>query len=78
MLAETAFITKIIKQPPMKQPTSAADIKFSSTQRNRPLVFVIIELLNLAAYIVSNFVVGLLRFLEYFAKQGDCSPCLVD
>lgn len=28
MLAETAFITKIIKRPPMKQPTSAADIKF--------------------------------------------------
>lgn len=29
MFAETALITKIIKHPPMKQPTSAADIKFS-------------------------------------------------
>ena len=37
---------------------------------------VIVELLNLAAYIVSNFVVGLLRFLEYFAKQSGCPLCL--
>ena len=40
MLAETAFITKIIKHPPMKQPTSAADIKFSySWNRQKNLTY---------------------------------------
>lgn len=31
MFAETAFITKIIKHPPMKTPTGTADIKFHTT-----------------------------------------------
>lgn len=39
MLAKTAFITKIIKHPPMKQPTSAADIKFYiNTEEPSPCV----------------------------------------